>query len=532
MDVAQLKRRRLAAAIPGNLLCGRAGISRTRLSDIERGYVAPSPGELQRLELLPQEDVTQHPGWQRAGSEFMFGREHISPEPEEEEVEPEVPRPARIVLVTETPGEAELAAGFRSQGSLDEYLRSVSTIAQFPLLLVLFYASFTAPLLRFMGVPNFLVDLSGPTGSGKTSGLYAAAAAWGQPDQRKPDAIVKTWDATKVALERYGAMCGDLALYLDDTKCAQDPTSVAAAMYLIAAGRGRSRGTTFSIDRTPSFHTIGLSTGEAPCTTFTRDGGIRGRALTLRGLALGARNAKQAKLARQLKAGAVENFGLAGPAFIRELLSMPVLLERLAGRANSMAEKYAAMSDAPEADRLAQYMGSIGATAALVDPIFGPRWDWREALEQAWLQAIGEAEDAPQFEQALLDVYGWANSQEHTFRGREDVDRHGVARRSFLGMSGVWPIEDWEYLGFYPPVLRRVLKEMGYTPAEVLFGWRENGWIDVRSDGRKRFTKQVRSGRQNRCDVVAIRRDAIERLLGGDGGDTSGDGSTSEESKS
>ncbi len=42
MDVAQLKRRRLAAAIPGNLLCGRAGISRTRLSDIERGYVSPS----------------------------------------------------------------------------------------------------------------------------------------------------------------------------------------------------------------------------------------------------------------------------------------------------------------------------------------------------------------------------------------------------------------------------------------------------------------------------------------------------------
>jgi transcriptional regulator with XRE-family HTH domain len=45
----ELKQKRLSAGIPGRLICGRAGIDRSRLSDIERGYVEPSEAELARL---------------------------------------------------------------------------------------------------------------------------------------------------------------------------------------------------------------------------------------------------------------------------------------------------------------------------------------------------------------------------------------------------------------------------------------------------------------------------------------------------
>ena len=42
MNGRELRRKRMAAGIPGRLLCARVGIDRSKLSDIERAYVEPS----------------------------------------------------------------------------------------------------------------------------------------------------------------------------------------------------------------------------------------------------------------------------------------------------------------------------------------------------------------------------------------------------------------------------------------------------------------------------------------------------------
>jgi transcriptional regulator with XRE-family HTH domain len=46
IDATTIKAKRTAAGIVGNVLCRKAGMGRSRLSDIERGYVIPSPEEL------------------------------------------------------------------------------------------------------------------------------------------------------------------------------------------------------------------------------------------------------------------------------------------------------------------------------------------------------------------------------------------------------------------------------------------------------------------------------------------------------
>ena len=50
MRIQQLKQKRILAGIPGHLVCRRASLARSRLSDIERGYVEPSGEELARIE--------------------------------------------------------------------------------------------------------------------------------------------------------------------------------------------------------------------------------------------------------------------------------------------------------------------------------------------------------------------------------------------------------------------------------------------------------------------------------------------------
>ncbi len=49
---ATIKAKRVAAGIPGQLLCSRAGFSRSRLSAIERGYFTPPSQDLAHVDAI------------------------------------------------------------------------------------------------------------------------------------------------------------------------------------------------------------------------------------------------------------------------------------------------------------------------------------------------------------------------------------------------------------------------------------------------------------------------------------------------
>ncbi len=49
MTPRELRATRVALGIPGWVVCNRAKISRSRLSEIERGFVTPGAPELQRI---------------------------------------------------------------------------------------------------------------------------------------------------------------------------------------------------------------------------------------------------------------------------------------------------------------------------------------------------------------------------------------------------------------------------------------------------------------------------------------------------
>jgi transcriptional regulator with XRE-family HTH domain len=57
MTAADLKAKRAAAGIPGYAICQVAGISRAKLSDVERGYVTASPEDLQRIDCAIEQIV-------------------------------------------------------------------------------------------------------------------------------------------------------------------------------------------------------------------------------------------------------------------------------------------------------------------------------------------------------------------------------------------------------------------------------------------------------------------------------------------
>src|SRR5262249_62371932 len=51
------------------------------------------------------------------------------------------------------------------------------------------------PLLRLLRAPNFVVDLAGPTSTGKTTVLRLAASVWGEPSG-SGESVMWTWNST------------------------------------------------------------------------------------------------------------------------------------------------------------------------------------------------------------------------------------------------------------------------------------------------------------------------------------------------
>ena len=56
MTGSQIRARRAAGRISGDLLCRKAAIKRTRLSGIERGYIEPTAAELNQI-IVALEDL-------------------------------------------------------------------------------------------------------------------------------------------------------------------------------------------------------------------------------------------------------------------------------------------------------------------------------------------------------------------------------------------------------------------------------------------------------------------------------------------
>jgi transcriptional regulator with XRE-family HTH domain len=55
MNGFELRTRRVLGHLPGYLICLKAGITRSRLSDIENGYVQPSGAEVARISAAVEE---------------------------------------------------------------------------------------------------------------------------------------------------------------------------------------------------------------------------------------------------------------------------------------------------------------------------------------------------------------------------------------------------------------------------------------------------------------------------------------------
>ncbi|HEY7762459.1 MAG TPA: DUF927 domain-containing protein [Actinomycetota bacterium] len=394
-------------------------------------------------------------------------------------------------LELEDPDDAR--AGWTAAGTWEGWLDALDGICTEPAPWLVLYAASVAPLLRWMALGhNPIVDLWGPRGRGKTTCLRFAGSGWGRPDDGQGGTIL-TWDSTPTSIERMAARTWDAPLLLDDTKRAAKPQHVQSALYALAQGRGRGRGTPGGVQRTATWRTATISTGEAPLVEATEAGGAK-----MRVLSLGITPAiSSLAVAKRLEAGICTNYGHLGPRVAARALELG------SGLRDRYLEVLARWStDSLGADtRLLSTCAAIEVAHDVVREVGvpEPEADWRTWLVDALDQSIIAGD---QSERALDRVRDELARHQHQYRGQEivhDSAGHPVAQRDY---RGIWR-EDDDWVGLYPGTLQEILE--GHDLTTLLELWIERDVLMV-NRGRQWETGVTKGVKQR---VYAFRRSHV-----------------------
>lgn len=186
-------------------------------------------------------------------------------------------------------------------------------------------AAFAAPLMHVIDTEGFTLAAVGGTSKGKSLGTFAAASVYGRGSKPASDGYVRSWNATGNAIEGLAEAHSDLLLVLDDMSEA-DPRAVAAVVYSLAGGRGRSRmNSDTTMRRQKRWRTLALSTSEVSVESKIAQAGGK----SLGGMAARVLEVPIDQLSHTLEGEAVRRlegacsmyYGTAGPAFIARLVA-------------------------------------------------------------------------------------------------------------------------------------------------------------------------------------------------------------------
>ena len=474
--------------------------------------------EATNIQQLPRAHVSKQMGWLGDNGKlgFLWGRALIRPDGVQAATDIDTLTPDQwheglVSFRGEDTGDEQIADGYYAAGTMEGWRAVVKPVGQYPRVAIMLYGALATPLLSVLEVPNFTIDLAYLTSTGKTTALRVAGSCWGNPDERALSSTVGTWDATRVWIERASTVLNGLPLILDDTKRAKNPKQVAQVIYDVSSGKGRGRGSPKGMRRAGAWCTILLSTGEAPVTSFTEDGGTRGRVLSLWGKAFERTNKATAQIVHGIDSGVRHHFGYAGPKLVEFIQQHRADWDDWRAEFRAVQTQYLEKAEGdPVASRYAAYLAVLDVTAALAHAALELPWDYRDPIATLWEGLLAGARDADRSSVALEYVQSWAQGHQAEFWGHHETDQFGHPRIPAGGWAGRWDEkEGWEYIGFLPDRLRAVLVAGDYEPEPVLRIWKERGWELPDSDGKRLY--QAKVGHVN-ARLIAIRRTAFDAV--------------------
>lgn len=472
---------------------------------------------------LPTAYASSRMGWCGEGGRhgFLVGRTLIREDGERDVSTPRGPTEwgDDWVHLDVTGGFDQVVEGYTRSGSFQAWRAAVERVRDYPVAFLGLYAGLVSPLLGVLkGAPNFIMDWSFTSSTGKTTTLRLPASLWGYPEDKDPRGIIGNWDFTTTSLERTLAFHSFLPVLLDDTKRAKNPEWVIpSVLYMVAQGRGKGRGSIDGVRTTATWKTVVLSTGEVPIVAFSQDVGARARTICIQDKPFGETSDHTRLLVERLTLDLLDNHGHAGPMVVRWLLQhrerWPAFQERYEQLRDAWSQQ---IGTNHFGGRAAPFLALLEMAAGLAEHVLGiPKSD--AALHVALDAVRSSSEDADRAKAALEMVYNWFSAHPDRFWDRwhpKDAPKTGWAGVLFQP----WKDQPPQALCLLPHVLDEVLSGQGFDTQGVLAEWWDRGWMVSNESGgaggrksRRQFRTSLGNGRPR---TYALSFEAIGTVVG------------------
>lgn len=404
-----------------------------------------------------------------------------------------LPHHAGEVLLDPPAGSEHMADAYHMNGSLDEWMAQASDVREaWPIARFLLAAAFAAPMLRDVRGRTFLVHVWGQSRGGKTAALKLALSAWGEPE-----ALMATFNATAVALERMAGFYNDLPMGVDERQVVSGGRggqgAIEGLVYLIGAGKGRARGAKAGgMQQTQTWRTIALTSGEEPLSSSSSHTGVTTRAVEVYGTPIG-----DEQVARRVHRTVADNYGLAGPAFIGKLLAHKTLAEdytRMVAEITKLAS-----------DHAQSHVDAI-ALVCLADGYLS-RWIFEQTSEQAATGALDLA-------RAILGTVDTMTESDYTGRAVEWLEQWLAGNRARFEQDAIEPY-GFERHGVYwinPKDLEVAMEAHGFKVRRVLKDLADRGRVERDMSGEKPRLKVRQTWRSNRVWMIGYRPERDEAM--------------------
>ena len=406
-------------------------------------------------------------------------------------------------------GAKEIAAALHARGTYEAWQVAVAGVMQHPRVAIGYFAALAAPLLTLIDeADNFGLEYACVTSRGKTTAIRVPASVWGQPDDRQ--GVIRTWDASRTNVERTAAALASMPVILDDTKRAHDTKAVGQFVYDFMSGQGRGRATIEGLAPTGVWRSVLLSTGEAPLTSFSEDGGVRARVIEIASMPFERADADTGLFVVRLRNALLENYGHAGPRYIAWLQKSEVRIALQPLYRHWRDQWLFLAAGHPVASRMAGYFATLTVAGLASQALFALPATQEEVLailRRIWDEVAPSMADADPPKRALQQVREWTSIHPTSFWGRHRHDPKGQVIPPNGGWAGQWDlVVNWTEVSFITIKLEEILRELGHDSEGVISAWAERGWL-VKDHGRRTVKRNV-AGDKVRCYV--IRRSAIE----------------------
>ena len=379
----------------------------------------------------------------------------------------------------------EVQGAFQIRGSFEEWKTTAVEVRRHLLARLFLACAFAAPMLKILEQRTFMAYVWGNSSGGKTAALIFAMSVWGAPER-----LMTNFSSTRNAIERWAGYMPDLPLALNERQVAgsgeEKQEWLESIVYLLGEEKGKMRASRTGLQRTASWRTIALGTGEQPISTESSAQGVKTRVLEIAGEPISDNG-----LAAGLHSISRKHCGHAGAEFIKSLIAMDP------DDIRDAAEALRVILRGEYPNHFHVHIDAV-VTVCIAD---------RYASE--WIFGLSK-------EEAEIEAYELANELMRdlpTQREISDVERGADFLTNWLAMNDQ-RFDDWQTdsrlspaIGFkreqddniyiYPEMLRKAMIEAGFSYEKIMREFAKTGKIKSRQDGKSlRYTMNVRHPRQ------------------------------------